>query len=150
MSFVIRRHYRLIVIKWLTFFLHLPLLYMVNAIIRRYLRLPELWRAVAVGMVQQGVTFSQVGAALGVHLTGAWYQLNSTPARRHAGGWQMVTRQALCRFLVVQASRARFSTATSLRNDLANAAGVRVSTQTVRIEGCKKVICGPKFLHTFH
>jgi hypothetical protein len=34
--------------------------------------------------------------------------------------------------LVVQDGRAKFLTATSLRNGLANAAGVRISTRTIR------------------
>jgi transposase len=36
------------------------------------------------------------------------------------------------RFIVLQTRRQRFSNATTLRNDLQNATGVRVSTQSVR------------------
>ena len=70
---------------------------MANANIRRHFREAELLRAV--GMVQQGATYRQVGAALGVHHTvitraGERYRLQGTPARRHAGGRQRVTTPA--------------------------------------------------------
>jgi hypothetical protein len=85
-------------------------------------------------------TFRQVGAALSVHhtvITRAWerYQLHGTPARRHAGGRQRVITPAQDRCLVVQARRARFSTATSLWNDLANTASRRY------VEDCMQVVC---------
>jgi hypothetical protein len=115
-----------------------------NANIRRHL----LWWVI--GMVQQGGIFRQVGAALGVHhtvFTTAWegYRLYGTPARRHAGGRQRATTPAQDRLLVIQAHRARFSTATSLRNDLANAAE-SVFQRRRYVEGCMKVICGRKDL----
>jgi hypothetical protein len=69
MSFVIRRHYRLILIQWLTF---------LTSVI-------SIWRTLT---------------------------------------------QAQDQFLVIQTRRTRFSTATALRNDLTNAAAVRVSTHT--------------------
>jgi hypothetical protein len=87
------------------------------------------------------------GAAGGHHpscLCGAWctphrhhqslgeIRLYDTRARRHAGGRQRVTTPFQGRFMVVQAHRTRFSMATSLRNDLANAAGFRVAMQTIR------------------
>jgi hypothetical protein len=89
------------------------------------------------GWWRREATFRQAGAALGVHhtvTTRAWerYRLHGTPARRHAGCRQRVTTPAQDRVLVVQARRATFSTATSLRNDLANAVWACVSTQTVR------------------
>jgi hypothetical protein len=43
--------------------------------------------------------------------------------------------------LVVQARRARFSTATSLRNNFANAVG-SVFPGRRYVDGCMKVICG--------
>ena len=51
---------------------------------------------------------------------------------RYSGGRQRATTQAQDRFIVVQARRHRFMNATGLQNDLQNASGVRVSTQTIR------------------
>jgi hypothetical protein len=52
-----------------------------------------------------------------------------------------VTQPAQDRFLVVQARRTRFLTTTSLRNDIANAAGY-VLPRRRYVESCMKVICG--------
>jgi hypothetical protein len=105
-------------------------------------------------MMQQGATFRRVGAALSVHHTvfiRAWegYRLHGTPARWHAGDQQRVTTPAQDRLLVVYARHARFSTAPSLRNDLANAAGVCVSTQTVRKRLHEGNVRSRETLHTY-
>jgi len=60
------------------------------------------------------------------------YQTYGDVTHRHGGGRQRATTQAEDRFLVIQTRRHRFMNATTLRNDVENATGVRVSTQTVR------------------
>jgi hypothetical protein len=106
-----------------------------NANIRRHLRKAELWRAV--GMVQQEATFRQVVVALGVHhtvSTKTWerYQLHGKPAGRHDGGRQRVSQTAQDRFLSFRHVALGFQQQPFFRNDIGNAAGIRVSTQTVR------------------
>jgi hypothetical protein len=76
---------------------------MANANIRRHLIEAELWRAV--GMVQQGATFRQIGAAFGVHhtvITRAWerVRLHGTHVRRQDEGPQRVTIPAQDWFFV--------------------------------------------------
>ena len=88
-------------------------------------------------MVEQGASHREVGLALGVHhtvVTRAWsrYLQYGTPVRRHGGGRARATSAADDRFLLIQARRNRFATATQLRSELQNASGVRVSTQTIR------------------
>ena len=92
-----------------------------------------MWRAV--GMVELGATHRQVGDVFDVHhtvTTRAWsrFQRYGTPVRCHGGGIE--TSAAQDRFLVIQACRNRFSTASQLRIDLQNASGVNISTQTIR------------------
>jgi hypothetical protein len=134
MSFVLRQHCHSV--AYISDICHFD---MANATIRRQFRAAELWRALV--MVQQAATLCQVDVHH-IAITGAWerYRLHGKPARIHAGGQQWVTTPAQDRLLVVQARRARFSTSTYLRNDLANAAGVRDSIKRY-VEGCLKVIC---------
>lgn len=99
---------------------------MANANVRRNLS--------DVGMVEQGANHCEVRLALSVHhtvVTRAWvrYQQYGTPIRRHGGGRTRATSAADDSYLVIQARRKRFSTATQLRSDLQNATGVRVSTK---------------------
>ena len=108
---------------------------MANANVRRHLSEAELWRAV--GMAEQGARHREIGEVFGVDhtvITRAWarFQQHGTPVRRHGGGRTRMTTEAEDRFLVIQARRNRFATATQLRSDLQNASGVRVSTQTIR------------------
>lgn len=102
---------------------------------RNHLPEIDMWRAVT--MVEQGATHRQAGTTLGVDhtvVTRAWrrYQQFGTPVSRHGGGRERATSAADDRFLVIQARRHRFSTASTLRSDLLNATGVNVSTQTIR------------------
>jgi hypothetical protein len=129
MSFVIRRLYRPIVIQGLTYLSSVT----------------SIWRMLTLGGILE-IEGCRDGA--GGHLPPGWcalcvnntvinrvwetYRLHGKPARRHAGRRKRVTTPVKDLCMIVQARRARFSTATSLRNDLANAAGVRVFTQTVR------------------
>ena len=87
---------------------------MANVNVRRHLSEAEMWRAV--GMVEQGATYRQVGDVFDVHHTvivRAWsrFQWYGTPVRRHDGGRERATSAAQDRFLVIQARRNRFSTA---------------------------------------
>ena len=109
---------------------------MANANIRRHFREAELLRAV--GMVQQGATYRQVGAAPSSPEPGrdTGYKVHPPGDMLEVGKGSQ--HQLRIRSLVVQARRARFLIATSLRNDLANALGFRVSTQPA---GCMKVNC---------
>ena len=88
-------------------------------------------------MVEQGATHRQVGDVFDVHhtvITRAWsrFQRNGTLVRHHGGGRERATSAAQDRFLVIQARRNRFSTASQLRIDLQNASGVNSLTQTIR------------------
>ena len=51
---------------------------------------------------------------------------------QHAGGCERSTTQAQDRFIALQVRRHRFNNATTLRSELQNAMGVRLSTQTIR------------------
>lgn len=89
------------------------------------------------GMLERGATQRQVAETLGVNqsvICRAWirYQRQGNFARRHGGGRQRMTNRHDDRFLLIQARRNRFATATQLRSDLINATGVNVSTQSVR------------------
>ena len=108
---------------------------MANVNVRRHLSEAEMWRAV--GMVEQGATQRQVGDVFDMHhtvITRAWsrFQRYGTPVRRHGGGRERATSAAQDRFLVIQARRNRFLTASQLQIDLQNASGVNISTQTIR------------------
>ena len=66
-------------------------------------------------------------------ISGAWnrFHTSGSATQRHDGGPHATTpRQD--RFLVVQARHHPFVNATTLRNELRNAVGVNISTQTVR------------------
>ena len=65
--------------------------------------------------------------------TRAWnrFQMSGSATQRHAGGRQRATTPKQDRFLVAQARRHPFVNATTLRNELRNAVGVNISTQTV-------------------
>ena len=60
------------------------------------------------------------------------FQTSGSVTQRHYGDRQRATTPRQDRFLVVQARRHPFMNATILRNELRNAAGVNISTQTVR------------------
>ena len=51
---------------------------------------------------------------------------------QHAGGRERSTTRAQDRFIALQARCHRFNNATTLRSELQNATGVRLSTQTIR------------------
>ena len=90
----------------------------------------------AIGMLQAGCDQCQVATTFNVsesHIQ-KWncFQTLGRVSRRYGGGRQRVTTLRQDRFLVIQARRHRFRNATTLRNDLQNASGTRVSTQTVR------------------
>ena len=51
---------------------------------------------------------------------------------QHAGGLERSTTRVQDRFIALQARRHRFNNATTLRSELQNATGVRLSTQTIR------------------
>ena len=87
-----------------------------------------------VGMIEAGRSQPYVARALGVSqsvISRMWqrYQTHGNVAHRHGGGRQRATTRIEDRFIVVQARRHRFMNATTLRNDVENATGVRVSTQ---------------------
>ena len=65
--------------------------------------------------------------------TRAWnrFQTSGSTAQCHAGGQQRADTPIQNRFTVVQAIRHPFVNATTLRNELGNAVGVNISTQTV-------------------
>ena len=65
--------------------------------------------------------------------TRAWnlFQTSGSATQCHAGGRQRASRPMQNQFLVVQARRHPFESATTLRNELRNAVGVNISTQTV-------------------
>ena len=64
----------------------------------------------------------------------AWnrFKTSGSATQRHAGGRQRATTPRQDRHLLVQARRHRFVNAIILRNELRNAVGVNMSTQTVR------------------
>ena len=65
--------------------------------------------------------------------TRAWnrFQTSGSDTQRHDGGRQQATTPSQDRFLVVQAICHPFVNATTLRNELRNAVGVNIYTQTV-------------------
>jgi len=89
-----------------------------------------------VGVLAGGCSQPQVARVLGVSqsvVSRMWnrYQTYCDLTHRHGGGRQRATTQAKDRCFVIQARRQRFMNATTLRNNVENATGVRVSTQTV-------------------
>ena len=106
---------------------------------RRRLTTEELARARAraMGMLECGFSQRRVANICGVSqsvISRAWnrFQTYGSATQRHAGGRQRATTPREDRFLVVQARRHPFVNATTLRNELRNAVGVNISTQTVR------------------
>ena len=102
---------------------------------RRRLTTEELSRAM--GMLEYGPSQRRVANVFGVSqsvISRAWnrFQTSGTATQRHGGGRQRATTPRQDRFLVVQARRHPFVNATTLRNELRNAVGVNISTQTVR------------------
>lgn len=102
---------------------------------RRHLNTADMNRPI--GMLEPGRSQRQVANVFGVSQSVISRMLNRYQTfgrvdRRHGGGRQRVTTGRQDRFLIIQARRYRFQNATTLRNDLQNATGVRISTQTVR------------------
>ena len=60
------------------------------------------------------------------------YQTTGNVSRSHSGGRTRITTLREVRFLVMQASRHSFWTATQLQNDLQHVNGARISTETIR------------------
>lgn len=103
--------------------------------LRRRLTSEQLGRCI--GMLDSGFSQRHVANALNVSqsvVNRAWnrHQTFGTAVHRHGGGRQRSTTQRQDHFLTLQARRHPFWTATTLRNDLHNASGVSVSTQTIR------------------
>lgn len=102
---------------------------------RRRLTSEQLGRCI--GMLESGFSQRHVANALNVSqsvVNRAWnrHQTFGTAAHRHGGGRQRATTQRQDHFIALQTRRHPFSTATTLRNDLLNASGTNVSTQTIR------------------
>jgi len=88
-------------------------------------------------MLEGGASQRHVARQLGFYqsvVARMWsrYQMHGDVIPRYMGGRQRATTQAQDRFIVVQDRRHRFMNATALQNELQNASGVRVSTQTIR------------------
>ena len=64
----------------------------------------------------------------------AWnrFQMSGSATQHHAGGRQRASTPREDRFLVLQARHHPFMDATATRNELRNAVGAKMSTQTVR------------------
>ena len=108
---------------------------MANYRVRRRLTLDKMNRGV--GMLEVGASQRHVARQLGVLqrvVARMWsrYIMHSDVILRYRGSRQRATTQAQDRFIVVQARRHRFMNATALQNDLQNASGARVPTQTIR------------------
>ena len=73
-----------------------------------------------------GVSQSYVGRML------ERFQTHGNVRYRHDAGRERVTTEREGRFIVVQVQSQSFIAATALQNDLQNALGVRISTQTIR------------------
>ena len=102
---------------------------------RRRLTTEELARAM--GMLEHGSSQRRVANVFGVSqsvISRAWnrFQTSGSATQHHDGGRQRVSTPRQDGFLVVQAKRHPFVNATTLRNELRNAVGVNISTQTVR------------------
>ena len=91
----------------------------------------------AIGMLQGGVSQSDVGRHFAVHrsvIHRAWQRFQATgqySARPRSGRPRATTRRE-DQYVVLSARRQRFVTARRLQTDLQTATGTRVSTQTVR------------------
>ena len=103
--------------------------------VRRILTEAEVARAV--GMVQGGVSQSDVARRFGVHrsvIHRAFQRFHATGqfSARPRSGRPRATTQREDHFMVLSARRRRFVTARRLQTDLQTATGTRISTQTVR------------------
>ena len=103
--------------------------------LRRHLSQDEMNRGI--GMLHSGLYQRHVANVLGVSQSVIsrmwnWFIKTGNVRYLHAGGARTSTNQVQYRFLVVQARRHRFDNATTLRRDIQNATGVRISTQTIR------------------
>uniref|UniRef100_A0A8C1VLX7 Transposase Tc1-like domain-containing protein n=1 Tax=Cyprinus carpio TaxID=7962 RepID=A0A8C1VLX7_CYPCA len=88
-------------------------------------------------MLQGGMTQRKVADTVGTSqsvISRAWnrFRRSGGVSRKHGGGRQRVATPNQDRYLTLHACRNRFMLAVSLQNDLQDATGVRVSTQTVR------------------
>lgn len=91
----------------------------------------------AIGMLQGGMTQCEVAFEVGTSqnvISRAWNRFigSGSVSRIHGGGSQWVTTPNQDQYLTLHAGRNRFMPAVSLQNDLQDATGMRVSTQTVR------------------
>ena len=90
-----------------------------------------------IGMLEAGLSQREVARVLGVSqsvVSIMWtrFHLTGNVMHQHAGGRERSTTWAQDRIIALQARRHRFSNATTLSSELQNAAGVRLSTQTIR------------------
>ena len=89
-----------------------------------------------IGMLEAGLSHREVASVLGVSqsvVSRMWtrFELTGNVMHQHAGGRERSTTRAQDQFVALQARRHRFNTATTLRSELQNATGVRLSTQTI-------------------
>ena len=92
--------------------------------VRRRLSEEEINRGI--GMLEAGLSQKEVARVLGVS------QSVVSRMHQHAGGRERSTTRAQDRFIALQARRHQFNNAATLRSELQNATGVRLSTQTIR------------------
>ena len=90
-----------------------------------------------IGMLEAGLSQREVARVLGVSqsvVSRMWtrFHLTVNVMHQHAGGRERSTTRAQDRFIALQARRHRFNNATTLRSELQNTTGVRLSTQTIR------------------
>ena len=88
-------------------------------------------------MLEAGLSQWEVARVLGVSqsvVSRMWtrFHLTGNVMHQHAGGRERSTTRAQDRFIALQARRHLFNNATTLRSELQNATGVRLSTQTIR------------------
>ena len=88
-------------------------------------------------MLEAGLSQREVARVLGVSqsvVSRMWtrFHLTGNVMHQHAGGRERTTTRAQDQFIALQARRHRFNNATTLRSELQNAIGVRLSTQTIR------------------
>ena len=89
------------------------------------------------GMLEAGLSQREVARVLEVSqsvVSRMWtrFHLTGNVMHQHAGGRERSTTRTQDRFIALQARRHRFNNATTLRSELQNATGVRLSTQTIR------------------
>ena len=103
--------------------------------VRRRLSEEEMNRGI--GMLEAGLSQREVARVLGVSqsvVSRMWsrFHLTGNVMHQHAGGRERSTTLAQDRFIALQARRHRFNNAPTLRSELQNATGVRLSTQNIR------------------